>query len=268
MLGNKVRLDVPALISLLPGYYNSKTIVGFGDSTNEFNTSINFSRNLGARYINVGIGGSRLAQHSESHYDKLSFYNLANAIESNNWTEVDAAVLWLKDNKADDNTAIIARLKSVDFTKVDFITLNYGTNDFTGSNAVGDLSLSNLDTTTTAGALNYGLKMILTKYPNLKVYVRTPTHRFFLKDWIPGDSTLYDSDLATNQAGNYLIQYVDAIKGMSELNHAPCKDMYREGQFNKYNHNLYFGDGVHPNALGYQMIDMMFARFIESNMTV
>lgn len=258
-LNNKVRLNIPYLISRSKEYYKSLFGVRCGDSTTEFNTASQMSRNLGARLVNGGLGGTCISTHPNEHYNAISFHNIATAIATGDWASVDAAVLYIKNNLSDDNTPVINRLKATDFTKVDFMNIGYGTNDFAMNGVIGTPSLSNVDTSNVSGALNYAIGVLQTAFPKMKIFIITPTHRLHGV----GNS---DSDTTPNDNGKFLIEYVDAIKQVAELNHIPVKDMYREGHFNKYNHAQYFADGVHPNPSGYEMLDNIVSNFIKSKL--
>lgn len=254
---DQIQLSTQYLVNQIAENDTSRTLTSFGDSVTEMkNYPQLVGEKLGAKYFNVGIGGTTLGKNNSVHYTEINFPNLVKAVVTNNWTSVDAAVEYIKNNESDDNTAIITRLKSIDFTKVTDVSIFYGTNDFTGSNTIGTISLTNEDITTTVGGLNKGIKDLLTAFPHLKVYIITPYHRFI-------DSGLtQDSDLVPNSIGKYLIEYVDAIKEISAMNHLPCFDFYRSGQFSKYNHSLYFDDGVHQNDLGNKIISSEIAKFI------
>lgn len=254
---DQIQLSTPYLVNQLKSATSTNQLVSFGDSVTEMrNYPELVGQKLGYKSYNVGIGGTTLGKNNSSYYTRINFPNLVKAVVTNDWADVDAAVDYIKNNEGDDNTAIIARLKSIDFNKITTVTVFYGTNDFTGSNTIGAISLTNEDIATTIGGLNKGVKDLLTAFPHLKLFIITPYHRFI-------DSGLtQDSDLVPNSAGKYLIEYVDAIKQISALNHLPCFDFYRSGQFSKYNHALYFDDGVHQNDLGNKIITAEIAKFI------
>uniref|UniRef100_UPI0039AF20E4 SGNH/GDSL hydrolase family protein n=1 Tax=Empedobacter brevis TaxID=247 RepID=UPI0039AF20E4 len=242
----------------------SKNGAYLGDSTVEFGTiPTQVGSLLGYDIKNCGVGGTRMAVHTLSDYKDLSFYKIAEAINSGDWsiikTALDNLIYQTSDTaKAQRLTTTKNNLINTDWSKIDFIVIQYGTNDFTGGNDIGLIDKSNLDVTTLIGALNYGIKQILLKYPKIKLYFITPTHRYMEA------SLKNDSDTYTNVLGKKLIDYVDAIKSASNQNFSPVKDMYRESGFSQYNHSIYFVDGVHPNVAGYKLFSEQVAAFIRS----
>jgi len=224
---------------------SSKKVVCFGDSVTEFGTYPEQIAGLtGATTYKIGFGGARMARHTDSDYNELSMYKLADTIATQNFTAFDAAIANLAAKPTpDDNTVAANLLKSIDFATVDLVTIFYGTNDFT-ANDVGIGLAGSVDNATMRGAVNITINKLQTAYPQLKILFVTPTHRFF--------NTSDDSDLLPNTAGDFLIEFCDAIKEESNLNHTPALDNYRDGGFNKYNHFYYFDtDNVHPNEIGY-----------------
>ena len=149
-----------------------------------------------AKFSNHGIGGSRLSGNDVSN-DKPSM-----------WNDVRINAL---DNDAD------------------FITVMGGTND--GNATIGDLTLSNKDTNTYAGALNVIIEKIYNKYNgNIKIYIMTPTYIVGAED----SMRLY------NQA--------NACKEIARLNGCEFIDLVGKSGMNKYNKDLCFAsdDGIHP----------------------
>ena len=77
-----------------------------------------------ADVYNVGFGGCRMTAHPTATYDAFCMYNLANAIANNDFSKQDTAMQTLSNNNFKRN---LATLKSIDFSKVDIITISYGT---------------------------------------------------------------------------------------------------------------------------------------------
>lgn len=242
--GISMRLDLISQNSEKVFNLKGKKVVCFGDSVTEFGTyPEQIATITGSTTYKIGFGGCRMARSTSPYYDELSMYKIAQTVASQNFTSMETAVNYIKNNLGDDNTVAFNLLKSIDFSTVDIVTIFFATNDFTANDVAIGVNGS-VDTTTLKGAINVTINSLMTAYPNLKILFVTPTHRFF--------NTSDDSDLVPNGAGNYLIEFVDAIKSESNINHIPALDLYREGGFNKYNHTYYFGtDGVHPNATGY-----------------
>ena len=238
-----------------------KKVICLGDSiTENGDYPVRLATLTGATVTNCGFGGSRLA-FSTGDYAYLSFHKLADYISTGNYSDLTAACARLAGSPTfDDNTAIAARLAAVDWSTVDYIVAAYGTNDY-GS---PDVPLGTTTDTTGAtfkGAINYAVNKICTAYPNIKILFVSPIWR---SRYNSGDGN--DSDVYANSRGNYLLDFVDAMKEMSALNKMPCVDMYRTSGINKYNGATLLSDGLHPVAgVGYQRIAEKIAAGLVAN---
>jgi len=238
-----------------------KNVICLGDSiTENGDYPVRLATLTGATVTNCGFGGSRLA-FSTGDYAYLSFHKLADYISSGDYSDLTAACSRLAGSPTfDDNIAIAARLAAVNWSTVDYIVAAYGTNDY-GS---PDVPLGTTTDTTGAtfkGAINYAVNKICTAYPNIKILFVSPIWR---SRYNSGDGN--DSDVYANSRGNYLLDFVDAMKQMAELNKMPCIDMYRTSGINKYNGATLLSDGLHPVAgVGYQRIAEKIAAGLVAN---
>ena len=241
--------------SLLPLY--GKTIVNFGDSIfgnaqPPVDISTYLAEKTGATVYNCGFGGCRMSQHV-SAWDAFSMYRLADSIVSGDFTLQETALESTEVDLPDRFTPSIERLKSVDFSKVDIVTIAYGTNDFT-SNIDMDNEENAYDTITLAGALRYSIEKLLTAYPNLKVFVLSTAYRV----WVDSDNEyafLYDSNTHTNADNVKLSDYNSKLKEVAEEYNLPFVDDYNIG-INQFNRLHYFpvADGTHHNEMGRKLI--------------
>lgn len=236
-----------------------KTIVNFGDSIfgnyrppNDISTEI--SKLTGATVHNCGFGGCRMAYHPTTQFDAFCMYRLADAIANNDWTLQDNAVStsgWGMPTYFPDTLAL---LKSIDFSKVDIITIAYGTNDF-----MGGIGLDEIESNKYLGnAMRYSIETLLNAFPHLKIFVCSQTYRFWLND---NGEFLEDSDTYTNSAGKSLVDFVAKTKEVAEEYHIPFIDNYNIGM-NKYNRSIYFSatDGTHPILAGRHLIASHIAK--------
>lgn len=233
------------------GYFSGKKMVCFGDSVTEFGDYPERIKNRLdlASAVNVGFGGCRMAAHESVKYTEMSMFKLANTVATQDFTLLDMRAEQLA-GEGDDNRPAVARLKAVNFTEVDYVTIFYGTNDWAGNVPIGENTDLTADGSTFKGSINYAVKRLLETYPHLKILFITPTWR---ARFVNGDGL--ESDTNPNSIGKYLIEYVDAIKEVAALNKIPTLDMYRESGINKYNSTLYFTDGLHPtDPVGFQHI--------------
>lgn len=238
-----------------------KKVICLGDSiTENGDYPVRLATLTGATVTNCGFGGSRLA-FSTGDYAYLSFHKLADYISSGNYSDLTAACERLAGSPTfDDNIAIAARLAAVDWATVDYIVAAYGTNDY-GSPDVTIGTTTDTTGATFKGAINYAVNKICTAYPNIKILFVSPIWR---SRYNSGDGN--DSDVYANSRGNYLLDFVDAMKEMAALNKMPFIDMYRTSGINKYNGATLLSDGLHPvPGVGYQRIAEKIAAGLIAN---
>ena len=227
-----------------------KKIANFGDSVfgnkrppNDVSTAL--ANITGATVYNLGFGGCRMSQHS-ANWDAFCMYRLADAVATGDFSLQNAVDVDNVSGMPSYFKETRTLLESIDFSEVDIITIAYGTNDFTAS-----VSLDNAndpkDTTTFCGALRYSLEKLLTAYPQLHIFVCTPTWRF----WMDNGTFLYDSD--THEInGKLLTDFVEAVKTVSNAYHVKAIDNYYDLGINQYNRSHWFpsNDGTHHNKDG------------------
>ena len=240
-----------------------KVIVNFGDSIfgkrrppEDISTKLAYL--TGATVHNCGFGGTHVSNHWATTYNAFSMCNLVDAIVSKDWSGQDTAIADTSSNAVPSYFSEgLEILKGLDFSKVDIVTVAYGTNDFT-SNDVLDNAENAYDKESYAGALRYSIEKLLTAYPNLKIFVCSQTYRFWMDD-----SYVFteDSDTHTNINGVKLTDFVAKTEEVAKEYHLPFIDNYYGLGFNKFNRTVYFlnsqgavTDSTHPNAVGCRLI--------------
>lgn len=260
--------------------FTGKTIVCFGDSITEgvggggYKYTDKLAELSGANVINVGIGGTQLRQRrapsvSPSNIDEgyagLDIINMIKAACSQNFEIVENSAEYVKnyypvtDSNYDNNTAIIQRLKSIDWNNVDIVTIFAGTNDWNNGSTLGVSGTE--DVNTTLGAINEIIKLVSMTYPHMRIYFFTPIVRYVNK--VAADENW--SDTKTNREGKTLADYVSSISSEVKLNHIPICDMYYGIGLNKYTLPVYSNDLTHPNKKGYELVGSMFYSFLQAN---
>ncbi|MEI6132375.1 MAG: GDSL-type esterase/lipase family protein [Bacillota bacterium] len=221
--------------------FKGKKVLCMGDSITAFcGYPETLSDLLGTTVYNGGVSGTRTI--NGGNVDKLSLYEYSVAITSGNWTAQDAAVAALNDGNTSTN---YATLKSVDFTKLDYLVISYGTNDFALSNQIGNDSDLAPTQKTFKGALNKAIELFKASFPNLKILLVSPIFRVSTN----GNSDTYDWG-----TGHFLIEFVDATIQIGTKNGVPVLDNYRNSKINKNTASQYLNDGTHPNYLGAEYI--------------
>ena len=224
-----------------------KKILCLGDSifgTKNTEVSEFFKSITKANVYNCALGGTRMAQHEEG-WDNWSMYRFAYSIANNDWTIQENGLSHT--NVPPFAEERLAFIKTLDFNDIDVITINHGTNDWSGSITL-DNDSNPLDTTTYMGALRYSVETILTAYPHLKIVVLSPCWRY----WKDSDGNFTnDSNTRTNTLGEALVSYVSKGKEVAESYQLDWVDLYHIG-FNKFTTSIYFPstDTTHPNNTG------------------
>ena len=224
-----------------------KKILCLGDSifgTKNTEVSEFFKSITKANVYNCALGGTRMAQHEEG-WDNWSMYRFAYSIANNDWAIQENGLSHT--NVPPFAEERLAFIKTLDFNDIDVITINHGTNDWSGSITL-DNDSNPLDTTTYMGALRYSIETILTAYPHLKIVVLSPCWRY----WNDSDGNFAnDSNTRTNTLGEALVSYVSKGKEVAESYQLDWVDLYHIG-FNKFTTSIYFPstDTTHPNNTG------------------
>lgn len=227
-----------------PGAYQAPAVVG---------------ERLHMDAVNVGFEGACAGIGISGDYDQISLYALSNAIISADWSAQDSAVPRISRGEdaagfGETKPPILRKLKAVDFSRVTYIGLEYGTNDFTLNAPMG----KNTDTSgaTFKGALNYSVRRLMAAHPETKLFFITPA--WFL------DYEDRDTNLCPNKAGFFVRDYVDAMIEIADLNGIKCLDMWRRLGINERNYREFTYDSKHPNAAGAILRGELTAAFIKS----
>ena len=231
--------------------HNGKVMVCFGDSITGNMTAPNdypsvIARETGMEVINAGFGGCRMSDtHSDASYAAFSMVKLADAVFSGDWSLQDGKVSGL--STVTNGTAHLEALKAVDWSKVDFVSIAYGTNDIQSAIAI-DSDSDKLSTNTVLGSLRYAITKILTAYPHIKLILLTPIYRYFNDEGVDSDNKTF--------GGKAFTDWGEGIISVAKEYKIPFIDMYNTLGINSINRIYYFpaSDGTHPNAKGLALI--------------
>ena len=276
--------------------FTGKKIAFFGDSiVGNFNDSTGvcsqIAEKTGATVINCAFGGSRMAYEYSKYGDAtpgatgyidgataaqknqvdqyrywntLSGYGLAQAISTGTWTMQEYAVA----NMASGLNYFSARLieiEAIDWSTIDYILWEYGTNDFSTKVMLSDAT----DTTNLFAfdnAYRQTIETISTAYPNIQIIPITPTWRF----WEDSGAYLYDSNTHTmndyEDTSRLLTAFVAKAQEIAREYQLPFIDDYYTLGANKFTRSAFFDatDGVHPNANGRTRIAEHIASQLDS----
>lgn len=236
----KIQADVDGYATL-----KGRTIVNLGDSI--FGQEVRDERNpvskllgeyTGATVINCAFGGTRMTSRgADSAFNAFDFPSITQAIVTKDFTTQEET---LATDNAGSNVIpyqydrILPNLKAVDWSNVDVVTLNYGTNDYT----------SNVPLETFKSSAITNLSALMEKYPHITFVLITPTWRF----WYNTDGTYMEDSTARVNGGNNLVAFCEADKEIATSLNINLINAYNIG-INKYNRVHYFPtaelDGVH-----------------------
>ena len=257
--------------------FSGKTIAFLGDSiignfSDDTGVCAVLAKKTGATVINCAFGGSRMAYRYGSnvqytYWNALSGVGLAGSIASGDWTAQETAVAnitngprpyYFPDRLTD--------VKAVDWSKVDFILWEYGTNDF-----MTEVKLTDPEDTTNLyafdNAYRTAIEAILTAYPNIRIIPITPIYRWYLLNGA------FSDDSSTHEEADYagvrtkLTDFVAMVQKIAREYQLPCVDDYYSLGANRMTRSAYFNiegsaapDATHPNAQGRERIAEHIAR--------
>lgn len=174
----------------------------------------------------------------------------------------------------------VNRLTQENMTDSKLVIVWGGTNDFTRQVVIGNYydeititpsspyegtkkMVPNNNVNQFSGALHNLIQTIQTYCPATPILFITP-----LKRALSSESTLASDTCNTN--GNYLKDYVEAIKEVCNYYSIPVLDMYSNAQLNPLSSawSSYFVDGLHPNDYGHKLVADIIFRYIENNVVI
>ncbi len=235
-----------------------KVIVNFGDSIfGNFRAPTDISsfiaEKTGATVYNAGFGGCRMSPHEYPQFDKFCMYRVADAVTSRDFSLQDEAFIIEPVGEALPAyfSGSLELLKSIDFSKVDIITIAYGTNDFTASIPLEGKDKYDIDSF--GGALRYSIEKLKSKYPNIPIVLCSQLYRYW-----DGECGIYNEDTNTfvNPIGLMLGDFLAKTKEIADEYGLFYLDNYNNSGINKEIRHLCFEgvDTCHPVEYGRRLI--------------
>ena len=243
-----------------------KVIVNLGDSIfGNFPAPVDVSTFLaeqtGATVYNGAFGGSRMSQNDEIR-DPVSMHSLADAIVSGDWSRQDKSMSivgeWLTWKfHLEHFPKTVNLLKSIDFNKVDIVTIAHGTNDFTADCPVFDPA-DPKGVHSFAGALTHSIEMLREAFPRLEIVLCTPLWRC----WLNEELEVIDTAESCVMAGRKLTDIAEQTRKIAREYGLFCIDNYHNSGVGMETRHICFAgkDGTHPVEAGRRMVADNMAR--------
>jgi len=225
------------------GRFWNKKWVQLGDSIMEsYDVPELFARLTGVNLLNGGFGGCLMSKFASPsgqnvYRNDMSGVAVADAVSSGSWTAMENAASAMASLYADDNTAIVARMKAYDWTSADYIGIAYGTNDQSNNQARG--SATGTTTTTFNGAINYSVPLLQAAAVKAQIAFFTPT-------WRGPAHASGDSNLNANGNGDFMSDFQDAIAARCRYHAIPSLNLHEALGINLGNASAFLQDGLHP----------------------
>lgn len=200
-----------------------------------------------AEVHNFAFPGSIVDTSYEAYGRKaVMFVSLAHAIATGDFTDLDSYAV-----SYPDYAERIADIKATDYTKVDIITVAYGTNDW-------DLECS---LNRYSDGIKSGIKEIQQVYPNIRFILVTPIIRFKTIDGELVSS--YDERMVNDAVPPIMLgAFVDRMLETAPAIDCMAVDNYHNTGITLENQQIFLADKVHPTILGRKILANRIAKAI------
>ena len=204
----------------------------------------------GCNVVCGAIGGTRVSIRKEGGaFSYLDGQNIVQALTSGDWTAQDSAVNSLQDTYTW-LPGRIATLKALDMSTVDLVTMNWGTNDYTGGQTLEKILT----------AYDSVIDMLQSTYPELRILITTPIWRYF-DDAEDGSKVNGDNKKYTDKGGDATLKEIaEAIEAFAKEKRISVLNAYQNMPLSYNTATTYFdaNDGTHLNAKG----NMVYAHLL------
>ena len=165
---------------------------------------------------------------------------------------------WLR--TANDGTLLKPLLDTIDFTSVNFVYIQLGTNDWNYSFTLGETS-DTKDADTVCGHIRYAIEYIYDKNPLIKMCVALPFNR------APGGASYkYNWGYgALNSLSKTLKDYCDVIKAICDEYGVQYIDWTTNSAIGRLNIEKMLPDGTHPSIKAHEILGHELAGRIPFN---
>ncbi len=216
---------------------------------------------LGMSVFNGAMGGTSMANlnvdgNEAYQKDGLSLAALSKAISYDDFGRQQT--ITVRESATEHFPAVIDELEQINFEMLDYLIIEYGTNDYFAGVTV-DNPENLYDETTFAGALRSSVEILRKSYPHLQIILISPTYNWYL-------NTVENCE-NKDFGGGYMPGYVNAVASIAEQYDVGYVDVYTDFYPQKAHVEalIYTEDGVHPNEDGRKKIADAICDYIKSN---
>lgn len=207
----------------------------------------------GLKIINGAFGGTCMSctnyeGRSTFFEDELNMCHLAQAIARKDFT-VQKYGINGNTYKLDYFDESLEQLSLVDFTQVEILFIEHGTNDYNSGARLDDKS-NPFNRETFGGALRYSLKLLQEAYPQLTIVLVTPAYCYFTDEQ---GNRIGDSD-TLDFGGGILPDFIKLEKEIAEEYGLFVIDQYYDSGIYAENIEQYTLDGLHFNEEGRRLL--------------
>ena len=245
---DKTQVDILFLGDSLIGQYRDETSVPYlvGEA-------------LGKTTFNGAFGGSTMTWYPGKNSDYFSSYGMNFPVLVSSIVESDFRVqksIEFRTMGSEDFSQVLTELENIDFSQLEMIVLEYGTNDYFSGTAVnGEAG----DYGSFEGSFCTGIEQIRDAMPDCRILVVGPTFNWYFAT----EDTCEDIEFG----GGYLLSYVEKLQRLCQEYQIEFLDLY-----DLYEHYPliiesweYTEDGIHPNENGRQMIADAIVNYLNEN---
>ena len=254
-----------------PKYEHNIVFLGdsvIGNSAHPFGVTTVMEERLGTDVYNGALGGTCMSYYvgnvrESAHSSQWSMVKIAQAIHAGDWTSQVTGVSYSEYYRESAGQVLdyfyerILHLSQIDFSKVDILMLEHGTNDY-NCGQVLESAEDPWDIATYAGAIRTTIKLLSEKYPDMRIILVSPIYCEFLDE---NNAKCYEKDFG----GGVLDDYVQTQEMVAEECGVEWIDAYHGSGIWSDNIDIYTYDKLHLTDEGKQLIGDLIADYLEEN---
>lgn len=239
-----------------------------GNSAGSTNMTTIVEERLGKTVFRGALGGTRMSVGKGQMWGSISsmewsMVKLAEAICYNDWKSQKATMEYANSYSEVNAQALdyfaetMDGLTRIDFSKVEILLIEHGTNDYNSGQPV-DNPNDLYDETTFGGALRRSLSLLQETYPNLRIIIISPIYCELGEN----HAKCYDTSYGE---GGILDAYVQVEKEIAQEFGVEWIDAYENCGIWEDNGDYYLSDFLHLTEAGHELMGNFIADYLEAS---